>query len=107
MNGRLLLWSSRFLGALVCLFVAMFALDALDLGLFPLFVHLAPAALLLAVVVASWRWRWIGGVTFIALGLLYAVTMRARPDWVLWISGPLFAVGGLYFMSWRMQRAAQ
>jgi hypothetical protein len=107
MDRHWLLWSSRVLGLFVCLFAAMFALDALDLGIFPLFVHLLPAALLFIVVVASWRWPWIGGVSFIAFGLLYAVMMRARPEWVLWISGPLFAAGGLYVVSWRTQKATR
>jgi hypothetical protein len=102
---HVLLWGSRLLGLLVCLFVAAFALDALDEGFVALLVHMAPAALLFVVVAASWRRPWIGGVSFAALGVLYAVAMRARPDWVLWISGPLFAAGALYLASWRTQRA--
>lgn len=107
-SGRLLLWSPRILGILVSLFIGMFALDAFGQGK-PLFealpdfvVHLIPAFVLLALVGASWRWEWIGGVAFIGLAVFYAMTMaREHLDWMLVISGPLMVVGALFVWSWR------
>jgi hypothetical protein len=107
-SGRLLLWSPRILGILVSLFIGLFALDAFSQGK-PFFealpdfvVHLIPAFVLLALVGASWRWEWIGGVAFIGLAVLYATTMaRGHLDWVLVISGPLMVVGGLFLWNWR------
>jgi hypothetical protein len=107
-SGRLLLWSPRILGILVSLFIGMFALDAFSQGK-PFFealpdfvVHLIPAFVLLALMGASWRWEWIGGVAFIGLAVLYAMTMaRGHLDWVLVISGPLMVVGALFVWSWR------
>jgi hypothetical protein len=107
-SGRLLLWSPRILGILVSLFIGMFALDAFSQGkpffeAFPDFVvHLIPAFVLLALVSASWRWEWIGGVAFIGLAVLYATTMaRGHLDWMLVISGPLMLVGAMFLWSWR------
>lgn len=87
-SGRLLLWSPRILGILVSLFIGLFALDAFSQGqpfleALPDFViHLIPAFVLLALVGASWRWEWIGGVAFIGLAVLYAMTMaKGHLDW--------------------------
>ena len=113
-SGRLLLWSPRILGILVSLFLGLFALDAFSQGkpllaAIPDFIiHLIPALALLAVVVASWRRAWIGGVGFVGLAVLYATAMaRHRIDWMLVISGPLVLVGALFWWSWCRHRGAQ
>ena len=106
-SDRLLLWGPRVLGILVSLFIGIFALDAFSEGkpfpraLLDFGIHLIPAFVLLAVVAASFRWAWIGGVTFIGLAIVYALTMsRGRVDWMLVISGPLVIVGALFLWSW-------
>ena len=106
-SGRLLLWSPRILGILVSLFIGIFALDAFGRGtptlpaLRDFIVHLIPAFVLLGLVLASFRRPWIGGVAFIGLAVVYAVTMsRGRLDWMLTISGPLLVVGALFLWSW-------
>lgn len=106
-SARLLLWSPRILGILVSLFIGIFALDAFGEGkpffqaLLDFGIHLIPAFVLLALVVASFRWEWIGGVAFIGLAIVYAMTMsRGRLDWMLLISGPLAIVGTLFLWSW-------
>ena len=98
----LLLWSARILGIGVSLFLGLFALDAFEPGkslaraVGDAAMHLLPAAVVLAIVVVSWRQPWIGGVAFILLAAAYAMTIRFRLDWMLAISGPLLAVGVLY-----------
>jgi hypothetical protein len=109
MNTRsmLLLWGPRVLGLLVCVFIGLFALDALD-GPAPagrraaeFAIHLVPSALLLVAVALSWRWPAIGGFVFIALALLYALVANERLDWIAAISGPLALVGLAFLWSWR------
>lgn len=106
-SARLLLWTPRVLGILVCLFLALFALDAfndaqsLRQAVPDFVVHLAPAVALLAIVAASWRREWIGGIAFVVLALAYATIVTNRQDWILVISGPLLIVGGLFLWSWR------
>jgi hypothetical protein len=106
-TGLLRLWSPRILGILVALFIGVFALDAFNEGK-PLFaalpdfvVHLIPAFVLLALVIASFPRPWIGAIGFMSLAIVYAVTMsRGRLDWMLAISGPLLVVGVLFLWSW-------
>lgn len=107
-SARLLLWAPRVLGIAVCLFIGMFALDAFSegrplSGTIPAFlIHLIPALMLLVTVALSWRWEWVGGITFVTLATLYAVMVsRNHPDWMFIISGPLLVVGALFLWSWR------
>jgi len=105
-SGRLLLWSPRILGILASVFIGLFALDAFSPGksfveaLPDFLVHLIPAYLLLALVGASWRREWIGGLAFIGLAVFYALMAKSHLDWVLMISGPLAVVGALFWWSW-------
>ena len=107
LSGRLLLWGPRILGVLVSMFVGLFALDAFNQGtpflqaLPGFFIHMLPAFILLALVSASWRREWIGGVGFIALAVAYSMMARGHVDWMLAISGPLLVVGTLFLWSWR------
>jgi hypothetical protein len=106
-SARLLLWSPRVLGIFVCIFLSLFALDAFNESrsfseaLLAFAIHVAPAVLLLAVVAASWRWEWLGGVVFIGLAVAYVTIAGSRLDWILVISGPLLIVGTLFLASWR------
>jgi hypothetical protein len=101
-GDRLLLWAPRWLGIGVCLFLSMFALDAV--GAREFLFHLGPMALLLAVVLVSWKQPWLGGAVFTVLACVYAYTARHRLDWVLPVSGPLLLVGVLFLWSWSRQR---
>lgn len=110
-SRKLLLWSPRILGILVCLFLSLFALDAFGGGktfiqALPDFViHLAPMLILLAVVGVSWRWEWVGGLVFTGLAAGYAFFARDHVSWVLIIAGPLVLVGILFLWSWRHHKA--
>lgn len=110
--NRWILWTPRVLAILVTLFIGAFALDAFtdpqsygaalrDFG-----IHLIPAAVLLVIVILSWRWPWVGGAAFIAAAVLYALS-SPRLDWTLVIAGPLLVVGLLFLWSWRLKATAQ
>jgi hypothetical protein len=104
----LLLWCPRVLGFAVTAFMGLFALDALESGgpraWADAAIHLVPAAVVLTVVVLSWRRPWIGGVTFVLLGVAYALAVSVRLDWIAAISGPLMVLGALYLLAWRRLR---
>ena len=107
-SARLLLWAPRVLGIAVSLFIGMFALDAFGEGkplsetIAAFLLHLVPALVLLLTVALSWRWEWVGGITFVTLATVYAVMVSSNhPDWMLVISGPLLVVGALFLWSWR------
>jgi fatty-acid desaturase len=108
--SKMLLWSPRVLGILVCFFLSLFSLDAFGSGksflqALPDFaIHVAPVLLLLIVVAVSWRREWVGGLVFTGLAAVYAYDARSHTSWVFAISGPLLIVGILFFWSWIHRR---
>ncbi len=111
--ASLLVWSPRVLGILVCLFLSIFALDAVSEqktfleGLRDFLVHLRPMLVLLGIVALSWRWEWIGGAAFTGLAVLYAYWayfVKGHPAWIPIVGGPLLVAGVLFFLSWRHRR---
>lgn len=104
MSSRLLIHLSRLAGIAVCLFVALFAIDASDerplLEVLPDFaIHLVPAAILIVIVVVAWRRPGVGAAGFGALAIGYAAAAPGHPDWMLMISGPLAFVAVLFGLS--------
>lgn len=93
------------------MFLGLFAFDTLEepgsLGekLGALALHLFPTWLCLFGVAIAWRREWIGGVTFAALALAYAVWAHAHPDWILVVGGPLLLVAVLHLLAWNRRRA--
>ena len=114
---RLLFWAPRVLCILFAVFVSLFALDVFGEGygfwgtMLALLMHLIPTGVILIVLAISWRWEWVGGILFIALGVLYLVMSWGRFHWsaYLAISGPLFLVGVLFLINWlyRAKRRTQ
>lgn len=106
---RLLHWAPRGLCILFALFVSLFALDVFGEGygfwetIVALLIHLVPTGIILVVLALSWRWEWIGGILFIALGAWYLVASSGQFHWsaYLVISGPLFLIGILFLINWR------
>jgi hypothetical protein len=90
------------------LFLSLFALDVFNEGLgwaktiVALCIHLIPTAFIVVVLAVSWRWEWVGGILYIAAGILYLIGARHHPSWIVVISGPLFLVGALFLLnSWK------
>jgi hypothetical protein len=109
---RLLFWTPRILCILFACFLSLFALDVFG-GRDPwwhqilgFLIHLIPVYLLVAVLLLSWRWEWIGGILFPVLGLLHFSLMWSRWPWprslimTLPIGGTTFLLGGLFLAGW-------
>jgi len=103
---QILFWSPRILGILIAVFVSLFALDVFGEGystketIVALAMHLIPTFVILVVLGIAWRWEWIGGFLFVALGVLY-ITLFWEPSNLpayLVISGPLFLTGILFLL---------
>jgi hypothetical protein len=105
---RLLFWTPRILCLLFAAFISIFAADVFGQGygfwqtVLALLMHLIPTWIVLIVLAISWRREWVGGVLFIALGVLYLIMSWGRLHWsaYLCISGPLLLVGTLFFLNW-------
>lgn len=107
----LLRWIPRLLGLAASAFLATFALDSFGAAatapaLAGAAIHLAPAAIVLALVAVAWRHPAGGGLLFVLCAAAYALAVPARPDWILVISGPLLLVGVLFIWSSRSSRRA-
>lgn len=108
---RLLFWAPRTLCILFALFVSMFALDVFSENysfgetIFALFIHLAPAGLILAILAISWRWERAAGAFLIAIGTWYIVASRSHWDWCLTIGAPAILAGSLFVIDWRYRSA--
>jgi len=69
-------WAPRILGILAICFISMFALDAFQPGmtiweqLRVFLMHLIPTFILLAIFLLAWKKELIGGIIFVAIGLV-------------------------------------
>ena len=68
-------WVPRILCILAILFISMFALDSFTPGLTiwqqigAFLIHLIPSFILVALLIVTWKWEYIGGIIFIVIGL--------------------------------------
>lgn len=78
-NHKILYWTPRILGILTVLFIGMFAFDAfaptntLGQNILSFLIHLIPAAGLLILVLAAWRWELVGGIILTLAGIGWGV----------------------------------
>jgi hypothetical protein len=103
---KAIFWTPRLLTILFAIFISVFALDAFAAGggfqktLIAFTIHLIPTAIIVTILILSWKREWIGGVIFFLLGIVYAVFAFNHPQWILFISGPLFVISVLFFIGW-------
>ena len=91
----------------------MFALDVFGHGqgfwatALALLMHLIPTGILLIFLALAWRWEWVGGILFPALGAFYIFAFWGRFPWGTYaiIAGPLCVVGALFLLSWGQRGA--
>ena len=108
---RLLFWTPRLLCLLFAAFISLFALDVFGEHqgfwniLRALLVHLIPTGILLLILALSWRWEWIGGLLFPALGAFYIIAFWGRFHWATYaiLSGSLFLLGALFLLGWKFR----
>jgi hypothetical protein len=107
-SKRLLYWAPRILTILFAMFISIFALDVFGEHLpfwglvLALFLHLAPTFTVLVILALAWRWEWVGGVGYVALGLLYIYRFGGSFPWYTsaLIAGPALLIGTLFVLNW-------
>jgi hypothetical protein len=105
-------WAARIICIAFAIFISIFSLDVFSEGygfwktIFALLLHLIPTFLIFLVLILSWRWEWIGGIIFSILGIVYIIAGRGKTDWsaIVFISGPLFILGILFFIGWYQKK---
>lgn len=74
-STKVLHWLPRIICILAILFVSMFALDAFAPGLTiwqqlgDFVMHLIPSFVLAGILIVAWKWEFIGGIIFMAIGI--------------------------------------
>jgi hypothetical protein len=114
-NGkRLLFWLPRVLAILFAIFLSIFALDVFHepqgfwRTALAFAIHLIPAATVLAMLAAAWRWEWMGTVVFALAAALYAQQVLPRhPDWAAILCTPLLTIAALFLADWFAGRRAR
>ena len=105
---KILFWAPRIVCILLILFVSLFALDSFGGGQ-PLWrqvaaflIHLIPTYILVAALVVTWRWEWVGAAIFPALGVYYMYMTRLRFHWTIYLAltGVPLLVGALFLAGW-------
>ncbi|MBL7809574.1 MAG: hypothetical protein JNN28_17270 [Saprospiraceae bacterium] len=102
-----LTWFPRVLAIVFALFISVFALDSFEghasflekLG--HLLVHLIPTALVVGALIVAWRYRIIGGLVFMMLGMAFTIHFGTwkEPELFLLFSVPLFVTGLCFIFS--------
>ena len=108
LSARLLYWSPRILAIAFALFLSLFALDVFDevhgfwVTALAFSIHLVPALIVVAVLIAAWRWEWVGAVAYALLTALYLWWgLPKRPFLgVLTIATSLIVIAGLFLANW-------
>lgn len=114
MTKKIIYWTPRILSIIFILFLALMSLDVFSpelsfwqtLG--ALLMHNIPVLVLLIVLLVSWKYEIVWGITFILAGLLYIVTvlLMRKPfewymlSWFIQISGVAFLIGILFLIGW-------
>ena len=104
-----LFWTPRILCIFFAAFLTIFSLDVFEGGygfwgtVLGLLMHNIPTFFLVAVIIFTWRYEWVGGIIFIALAIFYIVMFWGRFPLITYvmISGPLIVIGILYFLNWK------
>lgn len=110
-------WAPRMLGLAAIAFISLFALDSFEADqslttqLLHLAQHLIPSFILLALLAIAWKWEKVGGMAFIAIGLIFSPLVymlnHGRNHFsiaqsllvVLFITVPFIITGALFLLS--------
>lgn len=112
---QLLTWMPRAIVLAFILLLIVFALDAFEgpggvlhkMGGFLL--HLLPAAVTAGFLLVAWRWRIIGGLLMLVLGMVFTIYFQTDQSWsrFLLVSFPLLLAGVLFILSnWNAARSS-
>ncbi|NPV86352.1 MAG: hypothetical protein HPY45_10140 [Anaerolineae bacterium] len=106
---RLLFWIPRLLGILEILFISLLALNTFNQGytfwraLTAFAIRMVPVLILMAVLAIAWRREIIGGLLFIALGVLLIARIilgRFSLASIFTAAFPLILLGSLFLAHW-------
>jgi uncharacterized membrane protein len=105
--SAVLTWFPRVLAILFAVFISVFALDSFEghasllekLG--HLLMHLIPTTLVICALVVAWKYRIVGGLIFMVLGMAFTIHFGTWKESGLFLmfSAPLFVAGLCFIFS--------
>ncbi len=102
-SHKILYLAPRWLGVIFVIFISLFAADMFGEGFswLALFMHLIPSIIALVALIVAWRYEYVGGIVFIALGTGYILMVWGSFLLVTYIviSGPAIIVGILFLLN--------
>ncbi len=111
-------WAPRVASILFIIFLSLFSLDVIspELSLSQIFlgllIHNIPVFVLIIVLIISWKYEIVGGIAYIAAGLLYIgmtfiqaeIPWYIALSWSMTIALPAIIIGVLFMINWRKKR---
>lgn len=103
-------WIPRILCIIFAAFSSLFAMDVFvnESGfwktLLNLLMHLIPTFLVITILVFSWKRPWIGGITYILLGIAYIIWSSQTDRGSHIIDIPLFSIGIIFLINWFLRK---
>jgi hypothetical protein len=105
--NKTLHWAPRIIAIIYIVFLSLFAMDVFGEGysfletIVALFMHLIPTLLLTAITVLAWKKEKIGGIAFIALGIIFTIFFSTHREIMafLLISLPVLTIGILFLLN--------
>jgi hypothetical protein len=100
-------WTPRILCIVFALITGLFSFDVFGQEtnfwktLIAFIIHLIPTFIIIAILILSWKLPWIGGISFIAMGIAYLIWFAQRSqshfiDFLLFITAILFLLSWLF-----------
>ncbi|MGE5042417.1 MAG: hypothetical protein ACM3IJ_05985 [Candidatus Levyibacteriota bacterium] len=106
---KIFFWLPRLLSIFYILFLGIFALDVFSMeGSLPALVggfliHLIPNFILLGLLILAWKKELIGGIIFITLPVILALTPNFFPISIVLLA-PVFLIGILFIAHYLKER---
>jgi hypothetical protein len=111
-------WAPRVASILFIIFLSLFSLDVIspELSLSQIFlgllIHNIPVFVLIIVLIISWKYEIVGGIAYIAAGLLYIgmtfiqaeIPWYIALSWSMTIALPAIIIGVLFMINWHKKR---
>ncbi len=104
-------WSARILPIVFGVFLIIFSLDAFGSGriaeqLEGFIIHNVPSMVIGILVFFAWKKDIIGGIGFLALGVLFTIFFHSYRDIISFsiVSLPMLLAGGLFMLAWHLEK---
>lgn len=108
-----LYWTPRIIMIVFIAFISLFALDAFEgdqsilKKLAGFLIHLTPSLVLIVLLVFTWRYEWIGAITFLLIAIAYIVMTWGHAHYlsIIFIPGPLIITAVLFWLNWLKRKS--